>query len=119
MKKYLLEDVSLSNIRISGDGRKFNIEFINLYDGGFLAELVLESVMIFNYNNNFYGDDDGFPVYIGELTCRELTIEEACLEFKFSNEYMTRIFPKGSVFLIGIKSGQVSIDIACSDYSLK
>lgn len=123
---YLFQDVSLASIGISGNGRTFNLEFINMYDGGFLAELILESVMIFNYHNNFDGDAEGLPIYIGEVTCQELTAKEAFLkllklgyQFKLKSEEDIGVSASEDLFHVHIESGEVVFDIICGNYSVQ
>ncbi|MDD5271458.1 MAG: hypothetical protein PHU14_01940 [Methylovulum sp.] len=121
--EYLFEDVNLSSIFFSKNGRTLNIEFINMHDGGFLAGLILDHLMIFNYNNAFDDDEEGLPVYVGEVTCRELTAKEAPLEllrlgYLFIKHEGGIIGPAaGKLFLLHIAGGEVSIDIVCGNYN--
>jgi hypothetical protein len=119
---YLLQDVNLSNIHISPNGRTINIEFINMFDGGFLAHLTVEEVLIFKYFNAFDNSEDAFPTYVGEVMYRELIPEESSAELlNFGYRFIGReeqIQSKESLFFIHIEGGEISIDLVCSKYQL-
>ena len=120
----ILQDVNLSNVQMSTDGRTISIGFIDMFDGKCLGHLSLESVLVFRYFNAFESSEDSFPAYVGKVICRELVPDEITAElvnlgYRFIAGDGQIFIPSGkSLFLIHIEGGEVSIEIICGKYLL-
>lgn len=121
--KTLLEDINLSELSFSDNGRTLTIEFINMFDGGPCAQLTAKGVVVCNYQNTFGHDDSALPAYVGEVTCQELREKEAAsvlsgLGYGFLGSGGATYVSRLGYFHIHIESGELIVDLVCEEFKL-
>jgi len=128
----ILEDVNLSEISISKDGRNIVFQFSELYKDDRCAEVICSSVYVFNYHNIFEDEYDGLPCYVGEVDYGEVHGLNLCqklteLNFGFVVEKdptdpnsgsKTYLPPNNKAYFLHIEGGQVDIDIVCGEVKI-
>ena len=119
----LLEDVNLSEIQITSDGKNINFNFLDMYEGKPIASMTCKNVMHFIYSNTFDDNDYGFACYAGEVTLQSFTSHEDIVHTLGSMKYRFKkcdmygnalgFEPMEELHLVGIEGGEVSIAVLC------
>jgi len=117
-KNMLLEDVNLSEIQISSDGKNIRFDFLDMYEGEPIASLICEDVLHFIYSNNF-DEDDSFACYVGEVTVQTFALDKDIvrelhtMEYQFYDMGGNVLVRHNELHVVEIEGGEVSIKVLC------
>ena len=116
----ILENVNLSMIKFSIDGRDVSLDFIDMYELKPLSTLMCSHVFFLNTQNSFQ-DDEGFSCYIGEVRCTVIERSNIAAWFKENNyKFLNQA---GDAYVSGatefncvhLESGEFMLDLICED----
>ena len=128
----ILEDVNLSNISISKDGKEILFQFNRLQNDAARVEVVCSSVYVFNFHNVFEDEYDGLPCYVGEVRYGRICGSDLCRKLKELNfgfrveedpvepNSKKRMYIPGDrkAYFLHMEGGEVDIDIICGEVTI-
>jgi hypothetical protein len=118
-KIMLLEDVNLSEIQFTKDGKNIHFDFIDMYEGKPIASLICEDVLHLIYSNCFDDNDYGFACYVGEVTVQTFTLDKDIVQELHTMEYQfydiggNILVRHNKLHIVEIEGGEVSIKVSC------
>ena|GEM_PF-5582338 len=127
----ILKDVSLKGIEFRSHKTSVKMSFIDMYEGKPCAEILCESVLVFNYHDSSYPDE--MPLYVGEVNHTILTrgqlrkkLDEFSFGFSVPPDPVNLSVP-GPVYVpeweeahhIHLEGGEILIHVLCKDVHIE
>ena len=116
-----LEDMSLERIILGEDGKSLEFILVDTLDSKKVTRIKCKAIMSFNYRVIFEDDNDGFPVYVGEVNWEKVSGNDIIrvlhdVDFPFYRPNGGVYCPNiETIYVMDIEGGEICVDLICGE----